>query len=237
MSLARLTHRLEEAVDKLRGIPVGVELLDDGEVVQQRIAEAVRSARELRAMHPVGSAEKGREEQKSRRGVLDALRHGVTMRTIVHASVLDDPRKAARIKELHASGDLHRVVDVPIQQFLVFDRAVAFVRITPVAYSPGALMIRQPSLITMLIDLFEQTWSRARDIAEPVQRLTAREREVLGLIAEGCSNGAVARALSITEAAVGKHVASVFAKLDLPATDEVNRRVLAVLAYLRGAAR
>lgn len=47
----------------------------------------------------------------------------------------------------------------------------------------------------------------------------------------------MARALSITEAAVGKHVAGVFAKLDLPATADDNRRVLAVLAYLRGSAR
>ncbi|KAB8192420.1 hypothetical protein FH608_026145 [Nonomuraea phyllanthi] len=188
-------------------------------------------------MHPVGTPDKGREEQKSRRRVLDALRRGMAMRTIVHASVLDDPRKAARIRELHASGDLHRVVDEPIQQVLIFDRAVAFVRMTPVAYAPGALVIRQPSLIAVLVDLFERTWVGAREVTEPVQRLTAREREVLELIAEGRSNSAVARELSITEAAVGKHVAGVFAKLELPASEDVNRRVLAVLAYLRGTAR
>ncbi|WP_226899906.1 helix-turn-helix transcriptional regulator [Nonomuraea phyllanthi] len=233
----QLTQRLEEAVDKLRGIPVGVELVDDDELVRRRIAEAVESARELRAMHPVGTPDKGREEQKSRRRVLDALRRGMAMRTIVHASVLDDPRKAARIRELHASGDLHRVVDEPIQQVLIFDRAVAFVRMTPVAYAPGALVIRQPSLIAVLVDLFERTWVGAREVTEPVQRLTAREREVLELIAEGRSNSAVARELSITEAAVGKHVAGVFAKLELPASEDVNRRVLAVLAYLRGTAR
>ncbi|MFD0473300.1 response regulator transcription factor [Nonomuraea thailandensis] len=67
--------------------------------------------------------------------------------------------------------------------------------------------------------------------------MTAREHEVLALIAEGRSNSAVARALSITEAAVGKHVASLFAKLEIPATADDNRRVLAVLAYLRGTAR
>ncbi|TDC86328.1 LuxR family transcriptional regulator [Nonomuraea deserti] len=106
---------------------------------------------------------------------------------------------------------------------------------TPVAYTPGALVIRQQSLITTLIDLFEQTW--AREVTEPAHRLTPREREVLALIAEGRSNSAVARALSITEAAVGKHVAGVFAKLELPATEDDNRRVLAVLAYLRGAVR
>ncbi|WP_240776686.1 helix-turn-helix transcriptional regulator [Nonomuraea basaltis] len=237
VSLAQLAHRLEEVVGELRGIPVDVERLEDSELVRQQIAQAAHSAGELRAMHPVGSPEQGRQEQKSRRAVLDALRRGMAMRTIIHASVLDDPRKAARIRELHASGDLHRVVDEPIQQLLIFDRAVAFVRITPVPYSPGALMIRQQSLITTLIDLFEQTWTRAREVTESAHRLTPRERQVLALIAEGRSNSAIARALSITEAAVGKHVAGVFAKLELPATQDDNRRVLAVLAYLRGAAR
>ncbi|GAA3471729.1 helix-turn-helix transcriptional regulator [Nonomuraea roseola] len=237
VSLAQLAHRLEEVVGELRGIPVDVERLEDSELVRQQIAQAARTARELRAMHPVGSPEKGRQEQQSRRSVLDALQQGMEMRTIIHASVLDDPRKAARIRELHAAGDLHRVVDEPVQQLLIFDRAVAFLRITPVAYSPGALVIRQQSLIATLIDLFEQTWAKGREVTEQAHRLTPREREVLALIAEGRSNSAVARSLSITEAAVGKHVASVFAKLALPATEDDNRRVLAVLAYLRGTAR
>ncbi|NUR92681.1 MAG: helix-turn-helix transcriptional regulator [Nonomuraea sp.] len=188
-------------------------------------------------MHPIGTREQGREELRSRRDVLDALRNGLSMRTIIHASVLDDPAKAARIRELHAAGDLHRVIEEPIQQLLVFDRSVAFVRITPVPYAPGALVVRQQGLIAGLVDLFEQTWAKAREVTEPVLRLTPREREVLALIAEGRSNGAVARALSITEAAVGKHVASMFTKLDLPASEDDNRRVLAVLAYLRGTAR
>jgi DNA-binding NarL/FixJ family response regulator len=65
-------------------------------------------------------------------------------------------------------------------------------------------------------------------------RLTARELEVLGLIAEGRSNAAIARALVVTEAAVAKHIASILAKLDLPPDSDDHRRVLAVLAYLRG---
>ncbi|MEV4074291.1 LuxR C-terminal-related transcriptional regulator [Nonomuraea fuscirosea] len=237
VSLARLARRLEEVVGDLRGIPVEVERVEDNDLVRRLIAQAADSSRELRAMQPLSATETGRDEQRSRRHVLDALRQGLSMRTIIHSSVLDDPRKAARIRELHAAGDLHRLIDEPIQQLLVFDRSVAFVRITPVPFAPGALVIRQQSLITTLIDLFEQTWIRAREVTEPGQRLTPREREVLALIAEGRSNSAVARALSISEAAVGKHVASVFTKLDLPASEDDNRRVLAVLAYLRGAAR
>ena len=65
-----------------------------------------------------------------------------------------------------------------------------------------------------------------------VARLTPREREVLALMAEGRSNVAIAQRLFITEKAVSKHAAGIFAKLDLAPSDDDNRRVLAVLAYL-----
>jgi DNA-binding NarL/FixJ family response regulator len=68
---------------------------------------------------------------------------------------------------------------------------------------------------------------------DPLEALTAREREVLGLMAEGRSNNAIAEALVVTERAVEKHVTSIFSKLDLTPTVEDHRRVLAVLAYLR----
>ena len=67
---------------------------------------------------------------------------------------------------------------------------------------------------------------------EPLTRLTAREREVLALMAEGRSNAAIAQRLFVTEKAVSKHAAGIFAKLDLALSDDDNRRVLAVLAYL-----
>ncbi|HET6940235.1 MAG TPA: response regulator transcription factor [Nocardioides sp.] len=72
--------------------------------------------------------------------------------------------------------------------------------------------------------------ARRRD--EPLDRLTEREKEVLGLMAQGKSNAAIGAALHVTEKAVAKHINSIFAKLDLPVDLEVNRRVQAVLAYL-----
>ncbi|MEW2368098.1 response regulator transcription factor [Streptomyces sp. NPDC006656] len=72
---------------------------------------------------------------------------------------------------------------------------------------------------------------RAAD--KPLLRLTPREREVLALMAEGLNNQAVARRLTITEASVVKHSSNIFMKLDLDPA-EGNRRVLAVLAHLRG---
>jgi DNA-binding NarL/FixJ family response regulator len=63
-------------------------------------------------------------------------------------------------------------------------------------------------------------------------RLTPREREVLELMAQGRSNAAIAQALVVTERAIAKHIANIFTKLDLAPSDNDNRRVLAVLAYL-----
>ena len=88
----------------------------------------------------------------------------------------------------------------------------------------GGGTVMDPEVVTKLLG------RRARD--EPITRLTAREREVLELMAEGRSNSAIAQRLFISEKAVGKHSTSIFAKLDLaPSTDD-NRRVLAVLAFL-----
>ena len=72
-----------------------------------------------------------------------------------------------------------------------------------------------------------------RHRSDPLERLTARERQVLGLMAEGRSNAGIAGTLVITESAVAKHVNSIFTKLDLPSADTDHRRVLAVLRFLR----
>ncbi len=79
-------------------------------------------------------------------------------------------------------------------------------------------------------EVVRQLLRRRRD---PLERLTAREREVLALVAQGRSNGAIARTLVVSDAAVGKHIGNILAKLDLPPADETHRRVLAVLAFLR----
>lgn len=70
----------------------------------------------------------------------------------------------------------------------------------------------------------------ARD--EALGRLTPREREVLALMAEGCTNAGIALRLVVTEKAVNKHISNIFTKLDLYPADDGNRRVLAVLTYL-----
>jgi DNA-binding NarL/FixJ family response regulator len=78
-----------------------------------------------------------------------------------------------------------------------------------------------------------QLFARRRGHA-PLDELTPREAEVLGLMAEGRSNAGIARELVVTEGAVEKHISSILGKLGLPRSDDDHRRVLAVLAYLRG---
>ena len=82
-------------------------------------------------------------------------------------------------------------------------------------------------------EVVAQLLSRRRG-DDPLDRLTPREREVLGQMAQGRSNGAIARDLVVTERAIEKHVTSIFAKLGLNAADDGHRRVLAVLRYLDG---
>lgn len=84
-----------------------------------------------------------------------------------------------------------------------------------------------PAVISQLIN-------RRQD---PLERLTPREREVLGVMAEGHSNASIAQRLFISDAAVVKHIGNILMKLDLPPDDGRNRRVAAVLAYLQGAVR
>jgi DNA-binding NarL/FixJ family response regulator len=89
----------------------------------------------------------------------------------------------------------------------------------------GGGTVMDPEVIARLL-------ARNAAAQSPLSRLSPREREVLGLMAEGRSNAAIAARLVVTERAVAKHTAAIFAKLDLQPSDDDNRRVLAVLAYL-----
>jgi DNA-binding NarL/FixJ family response regulator len=91
----------------------------------------------------------------------------------------------------------------------------------------GGGAVIDPALVQELV--------RTRKDRDPLAVLSAREREVLALMAEGRSNGGIARQIWVAEATVEKHVHSILGKLDLPDSTDNHRRVLAVLAYLSSA--
>ncbi|MFF9126485.1 response regulator [Streptomyces sp. NPDC014889] len=83
-------------------------------------------------------------------------------------------------------------------------------------------------------EVVAQLFTRSRRDTR-LERLSPRERDVLGLMAEGLGNSAIAERLVVTDGAVHKHIRSIFAKLDLSPADRLDRRVAAVLHYLEGA--
>ena len=104
----------------------------------------------------------------------------------------------------------------------VYDLADFVAAVKRVAEGGSAL---DPSVVSQLVG------RHRRD--DPLGELTAREREVLGLMAEGLSNSAIAARLFLTERGVEKHVTGIFQKLRLPVAAETHRRVLAVVAFLQ----
>ncbi|MBB5165514.1 response regulator transcription factor [Mycobacterium sp. AZCC_0083] len=87
----------------------------------------------------------------------------------------------------------------------------------------GASVV-DPALVSELVSVGRR--------ADPLSALSARELEVLALMAEGLSNAGIAHRIWVTEGTVAKHVSSILSKLDLPATDDAHRRVLAVITFL-----
>ncbi|WP_432989805.1 response regulator [Dactylosporangium sp. CA-233914] len=151
----------------------------------------------------------------------DGLRTAIDLRTtrpalaVVALSQYVEDRYAA---DLLNSGDGRRV------GYLLKDRVVDVAEFAAVLHGvvAGGTVI-DPEVVRRLL-------SRPTD---PLSRLSAREHEVLTLVAEGDSNAAIGRRLKISEPAVGKHIGNILAKLNLPPDEHANRRVLAVLTYLR----
>jgi DNA-binding NarL/FixJ family response regulator len=111
--------------------------------------------------------------------------------------------------------------------YLLKDRVAEVERFTDAIRQVGAGgSVLDPEVVAHMLG------RRSKD--QPIDSLTDREREVLGLMAEGKTNRAIAETMFVSERAVERHVTSIFGKLGLPATDQDHRRVLAVLAFLRG---
>lgn len=126
--------------------------------------------------------------------------------------------------ETASAGELLDSTDARAVGYLLKDRVIDVTDFADAVHqvAEGGTVI-DPEVIRHLL-------RRRRD---PLERLTSREREVLASMAQGHSNAAIAQALTVSPAAVGKHINNILAKLDLPPDADVHRRVLAVLTFLR----
>jgi DNA-binding NarL/FixJ family response regulator len=150
-------------------------------------------------------------------GIAKRLRDRFPEVGVVLLSQYAEPRYGLELMNPNAEGRAYLLKD------RVHDRQELDSAIRTVAR--GGTMI-DPSMVRMLLEAQRQR----RDSA--LAALTHREREVLGEMAQGKSNAAIADTLTLTKRAVEKHVGSIFMKLDLPAEDAVSRRVAAVLLFL-----
>jgi DNA-binding CsgD family transcriptional regulator len=201
-----------------------VERIEGVENVNRRIREfssakeVMNIANVVRAMSP--------DDEKVRR-FRKRLSAGLVSRTLVSEKALSVPGWLESAREGHALGDLCRVSPEWSRQVLIISRSVAFVQIDPADRTVGALLIRQPGTVAILVDMFEGMWARARELNEP--ELTPIEQQVLQSLALHDKDETAARALNISVRKFRTHVAELMERLGAG-----NRFQAALLAKERG---
>ena len=214
-------------------MPLRLVLADDAALIRQALAELLQRAG-LEVVAQTGNAPsllRAVAEHQPDIAIVD-IRMPPTQTT-------EGIRAALQIRErFPATGILllstHTEIDEAVELFSATANGVGYLlkdSVSDLDELIGALTrisqggtVFDPKLVTELL-------GRARR-ADPLDVLTAREREVVGLMAEGQSNAGIAKALWITHGAVEKHIKHIFSKLGIPATLDTHRRVLAVITFL-----
>jgi DNA-binding NarL/FixJ family response regulator len=214
-------------------MPLRLVLADDAALIRQALAELLQRAG-VQVVAEVGNAPsllRAVEEHQPDVAIVD-IRMPPTQTT-------EGIRAALQIRErFPATGILllstHTEIDEAVELFSATANGVGYLlkdSVSDLDELVGALTrisqggtVFDPKLVAELL-------GRARR-ADPLDVLTPREREVVGLMAEGQSNAGIAKALWITHGAVEKHIKHIFSKLGIPATLDTHRRVLAVITFL-----
>jgi DNA-binding NarL/FixJ family response regulator len=158
------------------------------------------------------------------RGALEARRRHPQLAVLVLSQYVEPAYSAELLQE--GEGGIGYLLKERVSEVRTFVEAVRRVA------GGGTALDRE--VVSSLVSGRVQQGSDGR--SQAIGALTTRERETLELIAQGRTNAAIARELVVTLGAVEKHISNIFSKLDLPATDDDHRRVLAVLTFLRATA-
>jgi DNA-binding NarL/FixJ family response regulator len=149
------------------------------------------------------------------------LRRGVRMRSIMAGAALDDPPTVAYLRELTALGAEIRISKRPFERMLIIDRTTALSPINPDNSALGALLIREPGLVSNLVALFERTWLDGVDLEEAIgptdveqgDALTDIERQILLMMVQVDKDDQGARELGISIRTYRKHIADLMLRL------------------------
>ena len=217
-------HTLEERYghrEQVRVATPAFERIEGLDQVRERIDELSFFCRaSLDSIQPGGPQSKEAIEA-SRPLDRRAARRGIAMRLMLEQSVLGDEMNRAHLHELAAMGVKIRFADRPFDRMLIFDGAVAVVPVESGNSRRGALVVREPSLVSGLEELFEGVWSAAQvlelDTSESEEvsgdQLTQAELEVLAMLSAGTTDEAIARRLGISVRHLRRRVGHILAVL------------------------
>ncbi|MFF0866023.1 LuxR C-terminal-related transcriptional regulator [Nonomuraea sp. NPDC003560] len=196
-----------------------IERVESGARVRQRLDDlAFFSYKETLCLHPGGPFNEVMIESAL---PLDtrSLRRGLALREIFHPKALEDQRMVSYLRELAHLGAEIRVTDQPMDRMLMYDRSVAVVPIDPKAHSTGALLVREPGLISQLVIYFEGLWKAAVPLADHLDppgeepTLSKMEQRVLAVMATADKDEIAARELDISVRTYRRYVADLMARL------------------------
>ncbi|RCG31152.1 LuxR family transcriptional regulator [Sphaerisporangium album] len=201
------------------GAALDIERVENGARVRQRLDDlAFFSYKETLCLHPGGPFTKVMIESAL---PLDtrSLRRGLAMKEIFHPSALDDPHMLSYLRELISLGAEIRITEQPMDRMLMYDRSVAVVPIDPKQNSKGALLVREPGLVSQLYIYFDGLWNSAVDLRTYIEPpgeqpvLTEMEQRVLEAMATADKDEIAARELDVSVRTYRRYVADLMARL------------------------
>ncbi|GIH60070.1 MULTISPECIES: DUF6879 family protein [Microbispora] len=174
--------------------------------------------KETLCLHPGGPLSRGAIETAM---PLDtrSLRRGLAVKAVYHPKALDDSLMAAYLRDIVGLGGQVRITEEPMDRMVVFDRSVAVVPIHPKESARGALLVREPGLVSQLVTYFDGVWEAAtdfREYTEPSKEpplLSDLERRVLAVMATADKDEIAAREIDVSVRTYRRYVADLMARL------------------------
>jgi sugar-specific transcriptional regulator TrmB/DNA-binding CsgD family transcriptional regulator len=198
----------------------GVERIEDLDKVRERLEELAFFTRASVWSVQPGYTISRAALAASRPLDLRGLRRGIDMRTIYNTAFLQNDWCRAYVRDLTAAGAKARFTDEPLERMIIMDDQVAMLPIDPGNSRLGALIVRQPGLLTGFVNLFHRLWNDAVEMsaadppAAPGSDLSTEDREILALLAEGKTDELAARSVGISVRHLRRRVARLMDQLD-----------------------